>query len=283
MLNMHCVCVTVGRAVRDRVLLAWLGRKLSVGQKETAHQLEPPLLLLQALNCPEAVISTLSLAVEWLLQAPQEARQGAMLQATQLLLAFTLTSPGQPSSDGSWQAEGPLQSRQQQPQQQQQQQAPGTPVLTPGAPLSGANHRLAAATPPPLQLPASPGSSPAVAGALLSPGSAAPQQPVSPNLAALHAAAAAAAAAASGQPVRLLATPRGGGREHALGAAEGTPSAAEVAASSGAKRPGGGGGGADGTDADAAEQAERAAAAAAEASTTMLWSFLNGKAMVPQV
>ncbi|KAL4856367.1 hypothetical protein ACK3TF_003171 [Chlorella vulgaris] len=236
----------------------------------------------KALNCPEAVISTLSLAVEWLLQAPQEARQGAMLQATQLLLAFTLTSPALPSSDGSWQAEGPLQSRQQQPQQQQQQQAPGTPVLTPGAPLSGANHRLAAATPPPLQLPASPGSSPAVAGALLSPGSAAPQRPVSPNLAALHAAAAAAAAAASGQPVRLLATPRGGAREQALGLAEGTPSAADVAASSGAKRPGGGGGGADGTDADAAEQAERAAAAAAEASTTMLWNFLNGKAMVPQ-
>jgi hypothetical protein len=31
MLNMHWLCMTAGRVVRDRVLLAWLGRKLSVG------------------------------------------------------------------------------------------------------------------------------------------------------------------------------------------------------------------------------------------------------------
>ncbi|RMZ55828.1 hypothetical protein APUTEX25_003794, partial [Auxenochlorella protothecoides] len=41
-----------------------------------------------AVNAPAVLLSTLCLAVEWLLQAPQEARQGAMLQATQLLLSF---------------------------------------------------------------------------------------------------------------------------------------------------------------------------------------------------
>ncbi|KAL6778871.1 hypothetical protein ACKKBF_B04265 [Auxenochlorella protothecoides x Auxenochlorella symbiontica] len=47
-----------------------------------------------AVNAPAVLLSTLCLAVEWLLQAPQEARQGAMLQATQLLLSFIVVTPG---------------------------------------------------------------------------------------------------------------------------------------------------------------------------------------------
>lgn len=55
-------------------------------------------LLLQALSSPAVIISTLGLAVEWLLQAPPEARQGAMLQAAELLLSLLLVRHDQSSA-----------------------------------------------------------------------------------------------------------------------------------------------------------------------------------------
>jgi hypothetical protein len=207
------------------------------------------------------VLSTLSLAVEWLLQAPREARQPAMLRAAQLLLAFTLAPRGSGGAEAAG-AGG---------------EEPSTPAgASPAGPRPSTQHRLAAQTPPPLQLPPSPGSSPAAA---LSPGGPA-QRPVSPNLAALQAAAAAAT------PSAKAGTPRTGSLERLQVAAEGGGGNAVTAADvAGLLGPGGD---ASNTATAAAAAAAAAvtmdeAAAAAESCVTQLWSFLNGRAMVPQV
>ena len=236
--------------------------------------------LLQALNCPEVVIATLSLAVEWLLQAPQEARQGAMLRATELLLAFTLASHGQQLGDNSGSSGGPWRSRSRLPAADGGAGAlecgPTTPLTSPAVRPGAAQQRL----PTPLQLPSSPafstGASPL--GGPLSP--ALQQRPLSPSMVALQAAAAAAAssggAAQQAQQQRPT-TPRASSFERLQGAGE--PSAADIAAAAASVAAA-----ADsGISSSTAEQWEAAAAAAAEARATQLWSFLNGHAMVPQV
>ena len=245
----------------------------------------------QALNCPEAVVSTLSVAVEWLLQAPPEARQGAMLHATELLLAFTLAPLDGAGSSGSYGGgaaalEGA---------EAADTAPPATPLVSPAVSGvragSAAQHRLAAAAPSPLQLPPSPASSPL---GPLSPGlPGLPQRPLSPSMMALQAAAAAAVSGGGGGATAAAAqqqqqqqqqherqerpgTPRASSFDRLQGAGE--PSAADVALSAGfALAPA-----AEGPS-SSSEQLEAAAAAAAEAQATRLWSFLSGRAMVPQV
>lgn len=224
------------------------------------------------------VIATLSLAVEWLLQAPQEARQGAMLRATELLLAFTLASRRQQlssSSSGGWgrsgggaaAGEGGAAG---------QEGGPGTPLTSPAVRPAAAQQRL----PTPLQLPSSPALSSMTSpvGGPLSP--ALQQRPLSPSMAALQAAAAAASGAGAAQQAQQAqqqrpTTPRASSFDRLQGAGE--PSAADIAAAAGMAAAAAGDGG------STAEQLEAAAAAAAEAKGTQLWSFLNGHAMVPQV
>ncbi|KAK2075965.1 hypothetical protein QBZ16_001301 [Prototheca wickerhamii] len=46
-----------------------------------------------AAAAPGVLLGTLGLAVEWLLQAPKEARRGAVLRAAQLLVAFVVQRP----------------------------------------------------------------------------------------------------------------------------------------------------------------------------------------------
>lgn len=244
---------------------------------------------LQNINCAEVVIATLSLAVEWLLQAPQEARQGAMLHATQLLLAFTL-APRQPRSvaangtsslSASFAQGGGLDTA---AGMQTSDALPGSPAPAPGAVVtpgsrqrgSGPPHRLAGQAPTPLQIPPSPGMSPT--GPELTSPSGLPQRPVSPSMAALKAAAASAAASAAGTPATSTAprpaTPRASSFERLQGAGE--PSAADIAAAAAVAVAGS-------AAATAAEHAEQAAAEAAQVSATQLWSFLNGDSMVPPV
>lgn len=223
---------------------------------------------LQALDCPDVVISTLSLAVEWVLQAPQEARQGAMLRATELLLTFTLAHSsrhcgsggaalGGSAADGAAAAaEGP----------------PATPFVSPAArPGTQPPHRLAGQVPTPLQVPPSPATSPAP-GSVLSAGL--PQRPLSPSMAALQAAAAATRSTVSAAAMEQArpGTPRASSLDRLQG--EGQPSAVDIVASAAV---------AAADDSSAAEQLEAEAAAAAEARATVLWSFLNGEAMLPQV
>ena len=234
----------------------------------------------QALHCPEVVIATLSLAVEWLLQAPQEVRQGAMLRATELLLAVPLASRrqqlGSSSSSGGWGrsgggagavaggAAG-------------QEGGPGTPLTSPAVRPAAAQQRL----PTPLQLPSSPALSSVTSpvGGPLSP--ALQQRPLSPSMAALQAAAAAASGTSAAQQAQQAqqqrpTTPRASSFDRLQGA--GDPSAADIAAAAAGMAAAAAGGGGS-----TAEQLEAAAAAAAEAKATQLWSFLNGHAMVPQV
>ncbi|GAB4814014.1 hypothetical protein N2152v2_001060 [Parachlorella kessleri] len=52
----------------------------------------------QDLDCAAAILSTISLAVEWLRQAPLDARQSGMLQAARLLLTFLLQQHPPPHS-----------------------------------------------------------------------------------------------------------------------------------------------------------------------------------------
>lgn len=239
------------------------------------------------INCAEVVIATLSLAVEWLLQAPQEARQGAMLHATQLLLAFTLAprqprsvaANGTPSLSASFAQGGGLDTA---AVMQTSDALPGSPAPAPGAVVtpgsrqrgSGPPHRLAGQAPTPLQIPPSPGMSPT--GPELTSPSGLPQRPVSPSMAALKAAAASAAASATGTPATSTAprqaTPRASSFERLQGAGE--PSAADIAAAAAVAVAGS-------AAATAAEHAEQAAAEAAQVSATQLWSFLNGDSMVP--
>lgn len=231
-------------------------------------------------------MSTLSLAVEWLLQAPQEARQGAMLHATELLLAFTLApvEGAAGSSSNGWSDTAALEGS-----EAADAAPPATPLVSPavGGARAGAQHRLAAAAPSPLQLPPSPASSPLGALSPGLPGTA--QRPLSPSMMALQAAAAAAASGAAGSGAAAAAaaqpppqqqerpgTPRASSFDRLQGVAE--TSAADLAASAGvALGPAPDGGG------SSTEQLEAAAAAAVEAQATRLWSFLSGRAMVPQV
>ena len=222
---------------------------------------------LQSLNCAEVVLSTLSLAVEWLLQAPQEARQGAMLCATQLLLAFTLSPYPQPSSSsrsGS-QLASPLESG------LAAAAGAGEPPRTPVATLLGAGpaaqHRLAGQSPTPLHLPASPAGGSPEPGSLPALSPALAQRPVSPSLAALQAAAAAASEAATPAAAAQPATPRAVSFDRLQGAAESAAAASDSLPAPTAEL-------------SAGDRLEAAAAGAAEASATLLWSFLNGRAMV---
>ncbi|KAL4440437.1 hypothetical protein ABPG75_003438 [Micractinium tetrahymenae] len=240
----------------------------------------------RSVNCAEVVIATLSLAVEWLLQAPQEARQGAMLRAAQVLLAFTL-SPRQPHGAAAAAAAG-MASRSASfalgGAAGTVEALPGSPAPSPGALLTpgsrqqgpGLPHRLAGQAPAPLQIPPSPGMSPS-GPEMLSPAGL-PQRPVSPSMAALKAAAASAAASAAGTPASSAAprpgTPRASSFERLQGGGE--PSAADIAAAAAAVVAAGS------AAATVASQLEQAAAEAAQASATQLWSFLNGEAMVPQ-
>lgn len=243
---------------------------------QPAHTLSHPCChRLQSLNCPEAVIATLSLAVEWLLQAPQEARQGAMLRATELLLAFLLcpTASGHASSGGGGLLEGAPSAAV--AGGAAADGAPSTPLVSPAASgQSFGQHRLAGHTPTPLQLPPSTANSPEITTSSASPAlSSLMHRPLSPNMAALQAAAAAAssggtaAAAAAQQQQRRPSTPRASSFE------QGDTSAADVL--NAAAHEGGGGAAADAA-------AEAAAAEAAEAQSTLLWTFLNGHALVPQ-
>lgn len=233
------------------------------------------------------MVATLSLAVEWLLQAPQEARQGAMLRAAQLLLAFTLSprsaagsaaaSAGAASRSASFTQGGGADAA--------AQALPGSPAPSPGVALTpggrqqgpGLPHRLAGQAPTPLQIPPSPGMS-SSGPELLSPAGL-PQRPVSPSMAALKAAAASAAASTAGTPASSAAprpaTPRASSFERLQGAAE--PSAVDIAAAAAAVVAAGS------AAAMAADQLEQEAAEAAQASSTQLWSFLHGESMVPPV
>lgn len=225
-----------------------------------------------SLDVAGVVISTISLAVEWLLQAPEVARQGAMLQATEVLLSFLASPPGgvtTPGAGGSglakWRrcaagaGEDAAGSRQSSPergppqQQQQQQQAPLTPAqaiaavaATPPSRRSTAHHKPAThgstAGPAGSPLPASP--LPVVAMSVSST-AASPLGPLGP------------VAAQQQRPV----TP-----------AVGSLDTAGVAASAVCPE--------EGPDADAAAAAARALAAA-EDQGTLLWSFLQGIAVVP--
>ncbi|PRW39232.1 hypothetical protein C2E21_7090 [Chlorella sorokiniana] len=237
----------------------------------------------RALDCPEVVVGTLSLAVEWLLQAPQEARQGAMLRATELLLAFTLAPHRQQlggggSGGGPWRSGSGLQAPE--GSAAAQEGGPATPLTSPAVRPAAAQLRL----PTPLQLPSSPGFSAGASplGGPLSP--ALQQRPLSPSMAALQAAAAAASSGAGGaqqaqqqaQHAQRPTTPRVSSLDRLQGAGE--PSAVDIAAAAASVVAAADGAGIGST----AEQLEAAAAVAAEARATQLWSFLNGHATVPQ-
>ncbi|PSC72009.1 hypothetical protein C2E20_4726 [Micractinium conductrix] len=228
----------------------------------------------RALNCADAVLATLSLAVEWLLQAPQEVRQSAMLRAAQLLLTFTL-SPRHAQQHARGGAAAPAGSS----SEALESVFPGSVAASPGITPTRqqpAQHRLAGQAPAPLQLPPSPGMSPS-APEMLTPGGL-PPRPVSPSLAALKAAAAAASGAgAASADSKRPSTPRAGSFERLQGAAEPTSISATALAAAAAPLGGPLPPAGDGQ----AGQAEAAAAAACEASATVLWSFLSGQAMVP--
>lgn len=222
------------------------------------------------------MLATLSLAVEWLLQAPQEVRQSAMLRAAQLLLTFTL-SPRHAQQHARGGAAAPAGSS----SEALESVFPGSVAASPGITPTRqqpAQHRLAGQAPAPLQLPPSPGMSPS-APEMLTPGGL-PPRPVSPSLAALKAAAAAASGAgAASADSKRPSTPRAGSFERLQGAAEPTSISATALAAAAAPLGGPLPPAGDGQ----AGQAEAAAAAACEASATVLWSFLSGQAMVPHV
>eukprot|EP00887_Chlorella_sp_A99_P002375 scaffold10.g2375.t1 len=244
-----------------------------------------------ALDTPAVVIATLSLAVEWLLQAPEVVRQGAMLHAAKLLLTFLTAAPPPPApppclpASGSAGRLGPSEwggggaapgdgapSRQSSPdrlrvqQQQQQQQAFGRG--------EGAWGEVPPPTPAQLIVAASTPLSWRATAQHSRPGTAAPS--------ALSPPAATAAGSASPTPTLGGAGTAGAQRPATPGVGPGSVYAdagLATRASGGCSADGSGGGGMSpgaGGDGDAGAEA---ATAAAEG--TLLWSFLAGLSGVP--